>query len=354
MTAIDRAFIRAYETDETVGAAATLPVGGGRSEPVADAVEGPVSLPMPHVVFPPIGEACVPPVGEPAGQAQPDAERASLQQQLAQQNLTATGQWSGGGLDEAVGVASPERRPLSAFAPAPQTSPEVFKPALEVDAFRWTPVCQRLAHQQTEVFIPLVEHLLKAAEAGRSLIGFLGTQSGVGCTTATLCMARLLSAAGKSVAVVDGHFAASDVQHTTMADQLGLAVSTGWEEVLAGEVPLAEGVIRSLEDQLAVLPLAGRQQGTASLVQDHGIQASVTAGVLRYHYDMVLFDLGFAAGPQAESAKATAGHCRLDAVLVVSDPETDHPMNLARALSVVAQAETDCLGLVENRAFARD
>ena len=60
--------------------------------------------------------------------------------------------------------------------------------------------------------------------------------------------------------------------------------------MLAGRVPLAEAVIQSLADRIAMLPLA--QGGLPAAEKLDAIHASITAGVLRYHYDIVLFDLG--------------------------------------------------------------
>lgn len=354
MTAIDQAFIRAYETDDVLDTSEVSSSGvadlgvTGRNAPSRDSAGMPVSLPMPHVVFPPAADFSATASGKTFGVAASIA----VADQVVDQNMVATDA-------TAANASPPERRPLSAFAPPEQTSPDTFKPALEVDGFRWSAVCDRLTRQHATVLAPVIEQLLVAAESGRSLVGFLGAEPAAGCTTLLLCTARLLAAAGKSVVVVDGDFATTDGgNHAKLAGQLGLAVATGWEDVLAGRVPLAEGVVRSLGDGIAVLPLARGPNPTgnaiADVVQGNGIQASVTAGVLRYHFDVVLFDLGCVANEQqAAATRAITQHCRLDTMLVVASSATS-TQSLEQAVGIVAATETDCLGLIENQAKGAD
>jgi Mrp family chromosome partitioning ATPase len=245
----------------------------------------------------------------------------------------------------ATGPASAvsERRPLSAFAnPGPIVEAH-FKPALEVDGFRWPVTCTDLIAKYPEHLQPALYTLLAADEAGRSLIGIAGPAAGVGCTTVLACLARLLAEHGKSVALVDGNFASPG-----LATQLGLSVDTGWEDVLAGTVPLAESVVYSLGDRIALLPLVAG--GALAAEKLEAIHASVTAGVLRYHYDMVLFDLGaIGEGVQGSTARRIARQCRLDGVVLtsgISAPSTVHPQRLMQTAPELAAI---CLGVVENQ-----
>ncbi len=178
------------------------------------------------------------------------------------------------------------RRPLSTFAAPEQAT--AFQPVFEVDAFRWPESVCHLLESHESLLSPVVEQLVTASEAGRSMVGIAGLRPGVGCSTVLMCLARLLAETGKSVAMVDGNFASS-----ALAKSLGIEFEIGWEDVLAGKVPLAESIVNSINDQIALLPLSGSPSLAVSpsdLLA--GIQTSVSAGVLRYHYDVVLFDLG--------------------------------------------------------------
>jgi Mrp family chromosome partitioning ATPase len=230
---------------------------------------------------------------------------------------------------------------LSEFARPAQAAPQQFKPALEVDRFRWSPVCESLVGHHAERFAELVDSLVAADDAGRSLIGIAGASRGAGCTTLAACAARLLVAAGKTVALVDGHFVAPG-----LVMQLGLAVETGWEDVLAGRAPLGEVVVHSLGDRLALLPLARGDVAAAEKLES--IHASVTAGVLRYHYDIVLVDLGALDDPrQATIASRLARQCRLDAVIITCGRGRTAPFSPERLTQMTPELSKLCLGQVQ-------
>ena len=299
MNAIDQAFIRAYQADET-GAASPV------AAPRVASTRGPQghARTAPHIRLQ--GESIV----------------------RAATSVIATGS---------------ERRPLSAFANAGPIVEAHFKPALEVDGFRWPATCTDLIQRYHEHLQPVLHTLLAADEAGRSLIGLGGPAAGVGCTTVLACLARLLAQHGKSVAIVDGNFAAPG-----LATQLGLSVDTGWEDVLAGNVPLAESVVYSLGDRIALLPLVAG--GALAAEKLEAIHASVTAGVLRYHYDMVLFDLGAVGDAvQGTTARRIARQCRLDGVVLTSGLAASSTVHPQRLMQTAPELAAICLGVVENQ-----
>jgi len=309
MSAIDQAFIRAYQPDEPniVSTSSAEPAGvsighasRGRTQQSGDRA---YSRRAPHFQLPPDAAAELP----------------------------------------AADDALAQRRPLSAFAQPGPTVEARFKPALEVDRFRWSPVCDELVHRHFHHLRPALHTLLAADDAGRSLIGVGAAASGLGCTTVVSCLARLLVGAGKSVAIVDGNFAAPG-----LATHLGLAVETGWEDVLAGSVPLAESVVYSLADRLALLPQ--RAGGAAAAEKLESIHSSVTAGVLRYHYDMVLVDLGPLVGRiQGPIACRLAAQCRLDGVLFTIGANA---ANSQRHMQIAPELASICFGVVENQTRA--
>lgn len=234
-----------------------------------------------------------------------------------------------------------ERRPLSAFAKSGSTVEARFKPALEVDRFQWSAACNDLVRRHGDRLQPALDALIAADDAGRSLIGIGAPAAGVGCTTVLACLARLLAEAGKSVAIVDGNFASPG-----LAPQLGLAVETGWEDVLAGNEPLAESVVYSIGDRIALLPLAAG--GGAAAAKLDAIHASVTAGVLRYHYDMVLFDLGCVADRrQGPIARRIVTQCRLDGVVLTAGAAPAAALDPQRFMRSAPELAAMCMGVVE-------
>ena len=255
-----------------------------------------------------------------------------------------------GQVAEAVQLAATapgiERRPLSTFSAPAQPSTTAFDPVFEVDAFRWPTITEELLDAHHTLLMPVVEQLLEVSEQGRSLVGIAGARPNVGCTTLQLCLARLIANAGKSVVLVDANFS-----EASLARDLGLEFESGWEDVLTGRVPLAECVVKSLHDRMALLPLA-RPCDTAEQMLA-SIQTSVTAGVLRYHYDVVLFNLG-AAGqqPQWAAAQSIVQHCRLDASLIIADTEGTGDVGTAEIDPLMSLLGPTCLGVIGNSAAA--
>ncbi|MCA9229489.1 MAG: hypothetical protein KDA57_02465 [Planctomycetales bacterium] len=302
MSQIDQAFIRAYAPDPEHVAppqGAVLPMA---AEPI----------PAPHFRI--------------AGSADAYADTAAMQRELL-----AGSEFSGA-----------ERRPLSTFAAPGQAATATFEPVFEVDAFRWPENADCLLAAHSELLSPVVEQLLSASEEGQSMVGIAGLRSGVGCSMVLMCLARLLARTGKAVAIVDANFASG-----TLAKQLGLEFDTGWEDVLAGRVPLAEAVVSSIEDRIALLPLSGSDPAPGELLTS--IQTSVSAGVLRYHYDLVLFDLGTPdEGAQFEVVRKLLEYCRIDASILVADTAATDGEFTQAVDQLMKLLGPTCLGLIGN------
>jgi Mrp family chromosome partitioning ATPase len=237
-----------------------------------------------------------------------------------------------------------ERKPLSAFTAAKPVPPAVFKPVYEVDEFRWPAITDDLVATSRELLSPIVELLLAIAAEGRTLIGIGGADARVGTSTVTMCLARLIVEAGRNVAMVDGNFAKGDLART-----LGLEFNQGWEDVLVGNMPLAECAVASLSDKMTLIPLSGPLEGEAERLAS--IQSSVIAGMLRYNYDLVLFDLGAASDPiQLAAAQGIVEHCRMDAGIILATVGTHDPITLYGIEQLKAVFGQMCLGTIGNRA----
>lgn len=343
MNVIDEAFIRAYQPD---AAPATPPI---HRQEAAARVDGP---PLPDVV------QCAP-LASPAAQpeiaiAGAGGDSSSLFFEVTSADIpsetpppeafttTLPRESLAPAPAESLVAETPStRRPLSSFVQPPRSVEAVFRPELEVDAFRWPDVCVDLTTHWAENFTELLTAIIAASEGGRSLIGVAGLSEGVGATTLALCLARLATQAGKTTVLVDGNFT-----DPCLATRLGLEVDSGWEQVLSGATPLASSVIHSEGDALALLPLIAG--GLRASEQIDTIHASVTAGVLRYHYDLVLIDLGsVAGGGQTAVARKLAQQLRLDACVLTSGQA--EPGLLAQFAASVPELADILLGVVENQ-----
>lgn len=345
MSAIDQAFIRAYEIDEPAIAAPSR----NPAVPSPRAPEPPSKYAAVSIVEAAVAQPQRVPASPVAQRAPYHAPSVPLESQPVVASApvpaftappVAMPTVAASAVSSKPSEGTRQRRPLSTFAQSTPTVEGRFKPALEVDSFRWPVVDEQLMFRCRPQLQPALAALLAADDDGRSLIGIGAQGSGAGCTTLVCCLARLLVETGKTVAVVDANFLKPG-----LASHLGLAAAVGWEEVLAGNVSLAEGVVHSLSDRLSLLPLAAGGVGAASRLES--IHASVTAGVLRYHYDIVLFDLGVVSDRlQGPIARRVIQQCRLDGALVATGRGAAQPQQLLQSAPELA---TICLGVVENQ-----
>ncbi len=236
------------------------------------------------------------------------------------------------------------RRPLSTFSAPADAPASVFRPAFEVDSFRWPSVTNHWMENARDHFRPVLESLTAGSDSGHSLIGLAGTRSGVGCSMVALCLARFLAEAGKRVALVDANFANGE-----LGAHLGLNFEHGWLEALEGTIPLAECAVQSLNDGIVIVPVTPSHQKVSDCLA--GIQSAVIAGILRYHYDLVLFDLGAASdSDQLEAAGCLVDHCRLDrGIIIARSGATDSHTN-ASVQKLSEMFGPICLGIIGNRA----
>ncbi|MEM9659146.1 MAG: hypothetical protein AAF961_12365, partial [Planctomycetota bacterium] len=250
-----------------------------------------------------------------------------------------------GGEPDVTEKPHPEKRPLSTFM-QPAVVEAEFRPALEVDQFGWSGVCRGAMSLGQDAWRDAVEAVSRACDEQRTLVGVAGAGDKTGCTTVIACLARMLAGTGRKTVVVDGCFS-----RPNLARELGVEVEVGWGDVLAGRLPLDEVMVQSLNDKIAMLPLAGGGTSAAELLES--MQASTTAGVLRRHYDVVLVDLGsLDDAPQAEVAGRVFRQCRIDAVLLNIDDARIDWMERAQIERVDAEFAEVCLGVIHNASRA--
>ena len=111
-------------------------------------------------------------------------------------------------------------------------------------------------------------------------------------------------------------------------------------------------MIRATHDHIDLLPLrahpplAGHE--AADLVA--GLQTSVTAGVLRTAYDLVLVDLGALLVPGAYAALSHLLRLMpIEAALVISNPRTADSHDAAVVGELLDEDGCELLGVIENR-----
>lgn len=254
--------------------------------------------------------------------------------------------------DPAAGI----KRPLSEFIPRVQESrrvpvpsdaptvPGTLRVGTTVASLRWPHVCRSLLRQSPEQFDNLIDCVLPQAKGSSLLLGVLGLFPGVGCSTTALCLAARSALRGRRTVLVEGNFV-----RPRFGRWLDVISTVGWHDVLDGAAPLADAMIRAVEERFDLLLLsAERLDDPLALVA--GASTAGTAAVLRQHYDVVLVDLGGYFDPRSQPvAMELVRHLNVDAALLVAQPEEADPRDLNTVAARLAQLGCEVAGIVENR-----
>jgi Mrp family chromosome partitioning ATPase len=214
-----------------------------------------------------------------------------------------------------------------------------FKPALEVDAVCWPPICERLVAQFPDRLDSLANEIRRAAEGHCKVVAVSGLGRNEGRTTLVLCLARCL-AAGTKLAIIDGDFA-----NPCLAHQLGIGPEAGWEAVLQGNQQLSEVTIQSAADRLALVPLAAAVE-TAEPAQ-LSYRIAVSLAELAGHYDLVLVDAGPMSGESAVANRFMQPTSGVQGILLTHDVRRGETSRLAAACLEMAASHQNLVGIAE-------
>jgi Mrp family chromosome partitioning ATPase len=248
-------------------------------------------------------------------------------------------------------TAAVEKRPLSSFIASTgiarlSTEPadgDFFRPGTTVASLRWPNVCRTLSRQCAQELGKIADLLITHAKAGRALVGIVGLKRFEGATTTALCLAQRLAERRRRTILVDANF-----RNPELADLLEAEPTAGWQDVLMRGSPLTDAAIRATDDRLDLLALCGRMPTDVARAVA-GLQAVVTAGVLRHAYEHVLFDLGayFDAASQPIVLELVR-NMGIDAVVAITRSAGAAPRDVDRLVDQLARSGCEFLGTIEN------
>lgn len=210
----------------------------------------------------------------------------------------------------AIDAPRVEAAPVKPITPVPQHF-QPMVPAWEVDRFLWPALCEKLLRDEQSYFAQAGSKIASAVRDGLKSLAITGSRRGEGRTTLALCLARSAAKAGLKVVLVDADFA-----RPQLAATLGLEIAASWHEAALGKTSLAEVAIKSIEDNLTVLPLDVSTAATPLSLADPRLTRTLRDAARSF--DLLVLDLGpTAAGseslfPEDEPPPA-------DAAIVVRD-----------------------------------
>jgi len=217
-----------------------------------------------------------------------------------------------------------------------------FRALLEVDTFLWPRTVGSLAATATEALDELTAYLLDRARHAQKAVGWQSCRHGDGCSTLLLAVARRLAERALKVAVVD-----ADFRHPRLARRLGLTPSSGWEEVAARRVDLAEVVVESLRDGILLVPWCGPTEAPVDSSAEP-FNPALLLEPLRRSYDHVLVDLGHDTEHNRHAARLASLRACLDLVLVVHNVGDVSAAELSRLCRELSKDGKARLAIVEN------
>jgi len=254
--------------------------------------------------------------------------------------------------EKATSHATAER-PVPAFGQSPKAalssftetssgsgSPAAFfKPALEVDAVCWPPICERLLQQFPERFDSMADEIRREAARHCKVVAVSGLRRNEGRTTLVLCLARCL-AARANVAIIDGDFT-----NPCLAHQLGIGPEAGWETVLWGKQQLAEITIRSAADRIALVPLASAVESAEPAQLNYRVAVSLAE--LADHYDVVLVDAGPMSDESLVANRFVQPSSGVQGIILTHDVRRGEASRLVAACLDIVVSNQNLLGIAE-------
>ncbi|MGI8982493.1 MAG: AAA family ATPase [Pirellulaceae bacterium] len=184
----------------------------------------------------------------------------------------------------AIHAPSIEAAPVKPIIPTPQHF-QPMVPAWEVDRFLWPALCEKLLRDEKSYFAQAGGKIASAVRDGLKSLAITGSRRGEGRTTLALCLARSAAKAGLKVVLVDADFA-----RPQLAAALGLEIAASWHEAALGKTSLAEVAIKSIEDNLTVLPLDVSTAAAPLSLADPRLTRTLRDAARSF--DLLVLDLG--------------------------------------------------------------
>jgi Mrp family chromosome partitioning ATPase len=213
-------------------------------------------------------------------------------------------------------------------------------PVWEVDRFHWPKTCDKLMSDENGYLGQAGQKLLAAVHDGLRVLAITGSRRGEGRTTMALCLSRAAAAAGIQVAVMDGDFA-----RPQLATKIALDVAFGWQDAALGKIPLSEAAVKSLADNITLLPLERTAAGKVLSLADPRVTATIRAAAATF--ELLILDLGpLGAGEQIAFPPGEA--CPLDAAIVLHDARFATAVESEATGRSLQEAGIEAVGIAEN------
>jgi len=217
---------------------------------------------------------------------------------------------------------------------------KVAVPQWEIDKFHWPRTCEKLFADEQGYLAKAGDKLQAAMQDGLKVLAITGSRRGEGRSTLALCLARAAAKAGIQTAVMDADFA-----RPQLASKVGLEIAHGWQEAALGTIPLSEAAVKSIADQITLLPLESSAATRVLSLADPRVTATIRAASATF--ELLILDLG-PLGAGAEVAFPPGENCPLDAAIVVRDLRFATAAESEAIGHTLQDAGVEAVGIAEN------
>ena len=248
---------------------------------------------------------------------------------------------------EPVGLAMnlSDEETLPSVTKIPLASVAHVRATFEVDQVAWPKICPTLSTKIGDELDAVTSAFARPRGGGSQIIGLAGVDRGVGCTTIAITLAHHLCqrrsvAADAEVLIID-----ANLENSELATSLGLAPQFCWNDTADGSVPLEDALIESLTDRMMVMPLATGAQRSSQPMDTRKLSADLAA--LASQHRTIFIDLGsLTDADNAGVLEAVGG--RLDTLLLVHDARVSDDSQMKEATDLAAQVGLNVSGIIEN------
>jgi Mrp family chromosome partitioning ATPase len=137
----------------------------------------------------------------------------------------------------------------------------------------------------------------------------------------------------------------ADFARPQIASKLGLETAHGWQDAALGKIPLSEAAIKSLADDITVLPLESSSVVKRLSLADPRVTATIRA--VAATFELVILDLGpIQAGERIAFPRDEASP--LDAAIVVRDARFSTTIEGEIIGHMLQDLGVEAVGIAEN------
>jgi len=220
------------------------------------------------------------------------------------------------------------------------TAPKPATPQWEIDKFHWPRTCERLFADGQGYLAQAGDKLQAAMQDGLKVLAITGSRRGEGRSTLALCLARAAANTGIQVAVMDADFA-----RPQLGSKVGVDIAHGWQDAALGKIPLSEAAVKSVADNVTLLPLESSAPTRALSLADGRVTATIRAAAATF--ELLIIDLGpLSAGTALEFPPGEG--CPFDAAIVVRDLRFATAAESEAIGHTLHDAGIEAVGIAEN------